>query len=318
MLECRKNGCFTLEPFERLMDNKYISTVFEGTVFSATPLDEILLLAGIISPAVDLQLIRQVHTDLAAYFGGSHPDFQKSTLPYHNLRHSQMVVLATIRLFHGLHCSHEMVISTDMLLKGLLAAYFHDTGMLVLSGDPALSGTEYMVNHEIRSIDFLKKYTDNKGLKEDIPSDCATIIKYTDLNSDPSTLEVHGKDIELVGQVVGSADILAQMADRYYLECLPLLFNELQAAGINRHDSALELMEHTANFYREVVTTRLHTTFSQTSAAMQVHFRERYNIDRNLYIDNIVKNIEYLNQIINKCRGIVCLDKYLKRKPPII
>ena len=38
-----------------------------------------------------------------------------------------------------------------------------------------------------------------------------------------------------------------------------------KAGGISRHDSALELMEHTANFYHDVVLKRLLTTFSSTS-----------------------------------------------------
>lgn len=299
------------------MDDKYISNLFEGKL-SGTPLDEILLLAGGISPTADLKLIREVHNDLAAFFAGSHPDFQKSTLPYHNLRHSQMVVLATIRLFDGLQRSEHIPITADMLLRGLLAAYFHDTGMLLLEGDPAHSGTEYMADHEARSILFLRRYAAHKGLGEDISRDCATIINYTDLDSDPATFEFHSHEIQLVGQVVGSADILAQMADRYYLECLPLLYNELQAGGITRHNSALELMEHTAYFYHNVVLKRLLTTFSHTSSAMQTHFRERYKIDRNLYIENIDKNIEYLRKIIKKCKDITCLNKYLKRTPPTI
>jgi hypothetical protein len=299
------------------MDNTYISHLFEGRL-RGTPLDEILFLTKSISPTVDLQLIRQVHNDLVAIFSGSHPDFQKSTLPYHNLRHSQMVVLATIRLFDGLHRSNHIPITADMLLKGFLAAYFHDTGMLLVEGDLAHSGTEYMANHEARSIHFLKRYAAHKGLGEGIPRDCTTIINYTDLESDPATFESHSYEIQLVGQVVGSADILAQMADRYYLECLPLLYNELQAGGLSRHRSALELMEHTANFYHKVVVKRLLTTFSHTSTAMQVHFRERYRIDRNLYIENINKNIMYLKKIVRKCHDITCLDKYLKRHPPAI
>jgi len=296
------------------MDNKSLSYIFEG-MLDGTPLDEILFLAESISPSINLDLIQEVHHDLSAFFSGTHPDFQKNNLPYHNLRHSQMVVLATIRLFHGLHCNCVPVTS-DMLQKGLLAAYFHDTGMLRLEGDPAHSGTQYIANHEARSILFLKNYATDKGLGEDISRDCATIINYTNLDSDPATFDFHTHEIQLAGQVVGSADILAQMADRYYLECLPLLYNEQEAGGISRHSSALELMEHTANFYHNVVLKRLITTFSNTSTAMRTHFRERYKVDRNLYIENIDKNIAYLKKIITQCEGIECLDKYLKRTPP--
>ncbi len=297
------------------MDNKNLTYIFEGNL-NGDPLEEILLLAEKICPSIDLKLIREIHNDLTSFFSGSSPHFQKNTLPYHNLRHSQMVVLASARLFHGLHCNN-VHISSDTFFKGILAACFHDTGMLLLESDPTHSGMKHIANHEARSILFLSKYAAHKGFGEDISRDCATIINYTDLESDPATFDFHPHDIQLAGQVIGSADILAQMADRYYLECLPYLFNEQETGGINKHSSALELMEHTAVFYHNVVLKRLTNTFYNTSQAMQTHFRERYNVDRNLYIENIDKNIIYLKKIILKCSNINCLEKHLKRIPPI-
>lgn len=281
------------------------------------PLDEILFLTEKICPSFDVDLIREIHNDLISYFSGYYPEVQKNALPYHNLRHSQMVVLAAARLFHGLHCNNcSIAISADTLFKGLLAAYFHDTGMLIQSSDSEHSGKEYMANHETRSILFLNKYAARKGYKEDVSTDCAIIIQYTELESDPSTFDDHSPEIQIAGQVIGSADILAQMADRYYLECLPLLFSEQKSGGINQHNSALELMEHTTLFYSNVVLKRLETTFSDTSRAMQAHFRERYKIDRNLYLENIDKNLLYLKKIISECDSIECLEKHLKRIPP--
>ena len=296
------------------MDFKKLTHIIEGSL-DGTPLDEILYLAKKTCPSIDLELIQELHDDLTSFFSGSCSDFKKNTLPYHNLRHSQMVVLASSRLFHGLHCNH-IHIKPEILFKGLLAAYFHDTGMLLLQNDPTHSGTKYMANHEARSILFLNNYVNQKGFEEDISKDCATIINYTDLESDPTTFDYHPHEIQLAGQVVGSADLLAQMADRYYLESLPLLFNELETGGINRHNSAQELMAQTENFYHNVIVKRLTTTFSKTSRAMQAHFRERYQIDRNLYIENIDNNINYLKKIISKCDGIDCFAEYLKRIPP--
>jgi hypothetical protein len=296
------------------MDNKNLTHLFEGNL-NGKPLDKILLLAEKICPSIDLKIIQDVHNDLVSFFSGSCPDFQRTTLPYHNLRHSQMVVLASARLFHGLHCKN-IHISPETLFKGLLAAYFHDTGMLLQEGDSTPSSTGYMAKHEERSIFFLNKYAVKKGFGEDISKDCATIIRYTDLESDPATFEFHTPEIQLAGQVVGSADILAQMADRYYLECLPLLFNEQEKGGINQHNSAQELMEHTEKFYHSVVLKRLATTFSNTSEAMQTHFREMYKIDRNLYIENINKNLNYLKKIILESNGTESLEKRLKRTPP--
>jgi len=296
------------------MDNKSLTHIFEGTQ-NGTPLPEILILAKKICPSMDLGLIKEIDSDVIALFFGSSADFQKNTLPYHNLRHSQMVVLAAMRLFHGLH-GNLVHISPETLFKGLLAAYFHDTGMLLEKDAAAPSAANYMADHEARSVRFLNMYLIKKGFGEDISKDCATIIQYTNLDTKPATFASQGKEIDIAGQVIGSADILAQMADRYYLECLPLLFAEQKTGGINHHHSALELMEHTAKFYHDVVLKRLTVTFADTSGALRTHFRNRHRVDRNLYLENIDKNIAYLKKIIAQCDGLSCLEKSLKRTPP--
>lgn len=298
------------------MNNKELSNIFEGN-HHGSPLHEIIHLAQIIAPGFDWKRLQEVHYDLTAYFTGTHPDFQKNTMPYHNLRHSILVVLASARLFHGLHCNNVRI-SAGTLFKGLLAAYFHDSGMLLKESDSAKCGAEYIAGHEFRSIAFLSQYAKEKKFDSTIVKDCGTIINYTNLESDPAIFELHSHEIQMAGQVVGSADILAQMADRYYLECLPLLFTEQQAGGINKHGSALELIEHTAKFYHDIVLKRLTTTFSNTSNALKDHFRDRYTINRNLYIDNIDKNIAYLRSIISKCDNIEDIQQYLKRTPPSI
>ena len=77
---------------------------------------------------------------------------------YHNHRHTNCVVLAAIRLFHGLF--HEKkTLSNDIVIQGLLSAYFHDLGMLPQS-DSEVINTSY---HERRSIAILEKY-----LKKDL------------------------------------------------------------------------------------------------------------------------------------------------------
>lgn len=310
------NKLMTSKPLMTNQENIYLSQIFEGGT-AGDPLDEILYLSQDINADCDLQTLRSLHSDLIAFFTGNHPEYRRSTMPYHNLRHSLMVVLASARLFHGLHCN-GVAISAETLLKGLLSAYFHDTGMLLKNNDAARSGTEYIANHEDRSISYMEDYISRKNLDHQIAIDCAVIIRYTELASDPTTFAPHSREIELAGQVVGSADILAQMADRYYLECLPRLFDEQKAGGVNQHETALELMEHTAYFYHNVVLKRLVTTFADTADAMKSHFRNRHTVDRDLYLENIDKNIGYLKTILEKCDSISCIDRHLKRIPPII
>jgi hypothetical protein len=296
------------------MNNKYLTEVFEGRLDSE-PLEEIVYVTRQICPDLNMQIIRDLHAEVTGYFDGSHPAFKKNILPYHNLKHTIHVVLASVRLFHGLHCN-SVTFSTDTLLKGILAAYFHDTGMLERAGENADSAGDFIADHEARSMEFLRKYCEEKDFSRDVAEDCSTIIQYTILDLDPATLKFHSHEIQIAGQVVGSADILAQMADRYYLECLPLLFSEQKKGRVNTHDTALELMVHTANFYYNVVLKRLITTFSNTSRFMQTHFRERHMIDRNLYKENIDKNIKYLKLLVDKCNDLDCLTSHLKRKPP--
>jgi hypothetical protein len=305
------------EKFEVIMDNTYITKIFEGGS-TGNPLDEIISLSSEICPTADHLLLRNIYKDLRSFFSGSHLFFQKNSLQYHDLRHSQMVVLATIRLLHGLHCNH-VHISEDMLTKSLLSACFHDTGMLLLNGDTANSGTEYIARHEERSILFLDRYITHKNLDRKISKDCATIIHYTNLSLDPATFDLHSLEVQLAGQVVGSADILAQMADRYYLEALPVLYRELKDGSGCQYTSALNLMEHTANFYHNVIQERLVHTFSNISQSMRLHFYERYKIDRNLYAENIRKNITYLEQTITQCKTeFGCMKELLQRRPPTI
>ena len=296
-------------------NNRHITQIFERGN-TGNLLDEILFLSSTICPTVDRVLIRDIHNDIAAFFAGTHHFFQKNTLEYHNLRHTQTVALATTRLFHGLHCNN-IFIDKNTLIKGLLSAYFHDTGLLLLKEDTAQHATEYIADHEERSILFLYRYCKLKNLDEDTLKGCATIIRYTNLALDPATFNFHSREIQLAGQVVGSADILAQMGDRYYLETLPILYRELKTDANCKYSSSLQLMKHTAKFYHNIVLERLMSTFSNTSQSMRIHFRERYKIDRNLYIENINKNIRYLKYIITECKAeISCMERHLKRTPP--
>ena len=297
------------------MDNRTLTLLFEGRA-GGSLLDELLFLAAEVCPELEPLLIEDVHYHVGRLYEGRVPGVRGSDLPYHNLRHCRMVVLATMRLFHGLHGEGRFPIDSGMLLRGFLAASFHDSGMLATDDDPQGDVRDYLYGHETRSALMLRHFVERCGMPEEIARDCATIIKYTDMTSDPALFEAHGEKVQLVGQVVGSADILAQMADRYYLESLSGLYHEQCAGGVCRHVSALDLMKKTRQFYNQVVLPRLDIAFSRISAAMRTHFRLRHNIDRDLYLENIDKNIAYLEAVIATCGDSDCFARHLKRLPP--
>jgi hypothetical protein len=296
-------------------DNIFMTYLLEGGS-CGDPLEEILNLARIIHPQIDIQLISQVHRDITCIFSGIFPGFRASNPTYHNLRHTRQVALASVRLLHGLWCEGRSF-SAETLIQGLLSAYFHDTGMLLSDGDTAKSGSQYFRGHEERSITFIQRYIASSRLPDAYKENCAAIVRCTNLNLDPDQFSFPNEEIKLAGQVIGSADILAQMADRYYLERLPLLFQEQKDGEDHRYNSPIELMKHTTQFYHTTVTRRLRVAFADVSRAMRSHFREYRQIDEDLYAKSIEKNITYLESIIARCAAEHdCVKRYLRRVTP--
>ncbi len=296
-----------------LMNDLHLTQIFESGM-TEDPLDEILFLAGQVSSEIDQKLIRHVHHDITSIFSGTYPGYKASIHQYHDLRHTHGVVLATIRLFHGLVCDGNHL-PPKTIQRALISAYFHDSGLLLQETDSAESGANYTKFHESRSIQCLHKYLKDQRVSETFCHECATIIRFTNINLEPRTPSKTSEAIQLGGKVVGTADLLAQMADRYYLESLPLLFKEHQAGGLSENKSAAELIQNTAEFYREVIKKRLEITFDNMSIHMKTHFKERFHIDRNLYQENINKNMQYLESILDACDGdCTCIQHQLRRK----
>jgi hypothetical protein len=280
------------------------------------PLDEIFVLLNLMFPDFSRKPLVQLHEEIRLIFSGDHPTYRQSNTKYHNLDHTYSVVLATVRLFHGLY--HEKwSISEETLIKALFSAYFHDCGLLVKKSEDVETGATFTMGHEKRSMFFMADYLKGKGFPLPFISDCSIIIQSTNLGIDPDTIFFPSAEMQLASFAVGSADFLAQMADRYYVERLPMLFQEHQEGGVGNYNSAYELMQQTSDFYHNVVVDRLATKFGNLTRFMQTHFRERWGMDRNLYMEYMKNNIKYIRYIIGSCKNDVdSVQKYLRRIPP--
>ncbi len=297
------------------MDNLFLTKLLDSG-FTDDPLDEILAVLTLMIPDFNREPVIELHREIGLIFAGEHPDYRQSNTKYHNLDHTHSVVLATVRLFHGLHCDGWPV-SKETLSKALYSAYFHDCGLLLKNSEDAASGAAFTVGHEKRSMFFMADYLKAKKFSHPFITDCSVIIQCTNLSINPDSLFFPSAEMQLASFAVGSADILAQMADRYYLERLPLLFQEHLEGGVARHNSAVELMQQTSVFYHDVVVDRLSRVFGNLTKFMQLHFRERWGVDRNLYLDNIKKNVKYIKFIVETCSDdMESLQEYLKRIPP--
>ncbi len=292
-----------------------LHSIFESGATSES-IDEIIFLASQICHGTDCSFLYKVHSDVASIFSGQYPGFRASATKYHNLRHTYSVVLASVRLFHGLFLENHKI-PAYLVIQGLLSAYFHDSGMLLQTNDRGKTGANYTKFHEKRSIVILKNYLKANSFPNHYHENCETIIKFTNLDYIPNYNDDIDEELKLACHAIGSADLLAQMADRYYLESLPLLFQEHQDGGIEEHSSAIDLMRNTIGFHEKVFKTRIIKTLGNIAPAMRAHFRERWNIDKNLYQENIDLNIAYLNRITEDCSmDLNCWGKYLRRTPP--
>ncbi|MBG0791661.1 MAG: hypothetical protein H0S80_14315 [Desulfovibrionaceae bacterium] len=249
-------------------------------------------------PGYDGSVFRNAFEDVQRLFFGMYPGFKASNTKYHDFEHTCSVVLATARLIYGGLVQGEDYAEADCL-KGLLASLFHDVGLIQDDGDDQGTGAKYTVGHEERSILFMRRNLDNALAPDDL-DDIADCIRCTILDMSPSKVAFRSETMRKMGYFLGSADLLAQIADRYYLEKLLLLFEEFQEARLPGYESAYDLLSKTDSFYQDVARVRLDQEFQGVDAYMRSYFRKRWNVDKDLYAEAIERNLSYLDKILSE------------------
>jgi hypothetical protein len=266
-----------------------------------------------IDPSFGFSLIENVCNDIILLFNGKFPGYRTSNTKYHNLEHTCAVALATARLMHGLHIQGH-VFPSRVIQLGLIGALFHDTGLIQTDDEEEGTGAQYTIGHEERSIVLMEKYLSGKDFSADDILDCSHIIMCTKLSLPLNEIPFNSEETGVMGKILGSADLIAQMADRNYLEKLPLLFLEFREAGMAGFETPLELFKNTEEFYHSVARTRLTEELGNVSSAALYHFRNRWNIDRNLYAESIENNIKYMKKATGDCADSYdCLIKKFRR-----
>ncbi|MFO7885702.1 MAG: hypothetical protein R6U68_12855 [Desulfobacteraceae bacterium] len=234
--------------------------------------------------------------DIVRLFNGDYPGYRASNTRYHDLDHTIMVALTTARLICGC-MQNRFVFDHDNILTGLLAALFHDSGLIQTQDDLEGTGAKHTLGHEERSAAFMQEYLSKKGVSAGKIINCSHMIKTTNLNLDTKEIPFSSRDVEILGKIVGSADLLAQMAERSYLEKLFLLYQEFEEAGISVYESEAQLLFKTRAFYDNVVNRRLKDNYENIASNMRFYFKKRWGIDKDLYDMAIQKNLLYLKQI---------------------
>ena len=259
--------------------------------------DEVLYLFEAMNPGADQAVLAAAFVDTIKLFNGDFKGYHSCKTPYHDLTHTLSVFLATARLMHGACLEHQQF-KHDSIVLGLITALFHDTGLIQTEDDTEGTGAKYSIGHEARSIRFTKLYLSDRNLFSKYLDDCAHIIGCTIMGLSTKEIAFRSDETRLMGYMLGSADLLAQMADRLYLEKLLYLYREFVEGGMPGFHSELDLLKSTESFYRDVSKKRLNEELGGVASLMRVHFQDRLGEDRDFYEESIKKNIDYLRRIL--------------------
>lgn len=247
--------------------------------------------------------------DIRNLFEGRFPGFRASNTQYHDFEHTLSVVLATTRLMHGCILNGHYF-SPQNILLALLAALFHDVGLIQSDEDQQGSGAKYTIGHEERSIIFMQNYLSGGHYSAREIETCANIIRCTILSFAPALIPFQSNELRQLGNIVGSSDLLGQMGDRLYLEKLLLLYKEFEEAHIPGFGSELEILKKTTDFYEIVAKKRLYNDLEGICRHMHSHFKATMGLDRDFYAESIQGNIAYLESVVHICND--SLDCYLE------
>jgi len=209
--------------------------------------------------------------DVSRLYRGTYPGYAACDTLYHDMQHVLEVTLAMARLLDGYDRSrgNGPRINERLFQLGVICAMFHDCGYIRRTNDKVhQNGAEYTTTHVTRGGRFLREYLPAIGLGE-FADVAPGILHFTGYERPVETIRLADPIYRLIGTLLGSADIIAQMADRCYLEkCRDRLFPEFVAGGITRKKtvqgevvvfaSGDDLLRKTPSFYSNA-TKRLDT-----------------------------------------------------------
>ena len=147
------------------------------------------------------------------------------------------------------------------------------------------------------------------------------IIHFTGYEVPFPTLEERISDPRdvMVGHLLGTADMIAQMADRCYLEkCRDRLYAEFVLGGVAlpfnegypqvKYASGLDLLRQTPEFVSDTRAKRLDRDFHGAYRHLEILFQR----GTNPYMEAIDRNLEFLRQVLRSENW-----QLLRRRPPI-
>src|SRR5271165_5666810 len=272
-------------------------------------------------PGESFEKIATAFDDFDKLFTGRMPGYHGVDTLYHDRQHSLDMTLAMARLLVGYERSVESRsrFGGERAAMGLVTSLFHDAGYIREFDDRVHSnGAEFTLYHVTRSARFLARYLPSIGMESWVPIS-TRIVHFTGYEVKLKEIQLADPRDRKLGHLLGTADLIAQMADRCYLEkCRDRLYPEFVLGGIAaapdsdgemqvRYSSGLDLLRQTPRFVRETRAQRLDGEFEHAYRYMEPLFG-----GKNPYLEAIDRNLEYLQHILRAERW-----RQLRRNPPL-
>lgn len=263
-------------------------------------------------PDADWQPLDPLGELFRQLYEGRHPDYRGCEVGYHNAEHVLDVTLAMARLLAGreLRWGPSWSLGPDFALAGIACALLHDSGYLRRRADNRHgTGGAYTRTHVARGAALIAAQLPAAGLESLAPL-CSRLIHFTNCTRSPATVRVASDAERQLGGLLGTADLLAQLAAPDYLEkCRQELYDEFEASGFAgkdgcayTHDLAYlsrdDLMRRTPDFIHRVAGPRIEHDF-----AGAYHYASVWFGGRNHYLDAIVANSERLDAMLSRARS---------------
>jgi hypothetical protein len=272
-------------------------------------------------PGQKFSAFAHVFNDFERLFSGRMPGYFGVDTVYHDQQHTLDITLATARLIvgHELQVPEPQRFGAERAMLGIVVALFHDVGYLRSTRDADVpNGAEFTTVHVSRGAAFLKDYLPKIDMGAWAPI-AAEIIHYTGYERPFKAIFAPDPRDHRLGHFVGTADLMAQMADRCYLEkCRDRLYAEFVLAGVAlpigenghvkvRYASGLDLLRQTPKFVFDMRAKRLDGEFNRAYRYLEILFG-----GRNPYIESIDRNLDYLQRILRSENW-----RLLRRQPPV-
>jgi hypothetical protein len=258
-------------------------------------------------PGASYDLIAQAFDDFDKLFTGRMPGYHGVDTVYHDRQHTLDMTLAMARLLAGHDQTHEEKnqLGAERVTMGLVTSLFHDAGYIRETSDHEhRNGAEFTLCHVTRSARFLARYLPTIGMQDWVPI-ATRIVHFTGYEVQFDQIHLIDPDDRKIGHLLGTADLIAQMADRCYLEkCRDRLYPEFVLGGVAvpyaasqaptvKFSSGLDILRQTPTFFEDVRNKRLDGEFGSAYRHCEVLFA-----GRNPYIEAIRQNMDYLALIL--------------------